>query len=443
MHSKFAYPGQRLQSFSSNWQSMSASRTVLGLVRSGYKMKFSTAPKLTKPLAKFETRLPHDQMEIVRKEVRGFLEKKAIRIVPQKEAEETLGFYSKLFCVPKPGENKWRMIIDMRKLNKHILKKKFKMQGVKDVRSALQPKMFGAVIDISDAYYHVSINKKARRYTRFIVDGVVYEYMGLPMGLCCSPRIFTRISKFVCDWLRKRGVILIIYIDDILVLGRSYAECLKHVKMVLKLLGKLGFLVNPAKCELDPSTSFTYLGCCWDTDRWQVSLKKKRVDNICKSARNLLSRSLVKAKDVARFLGRTQSAAGIVPLARLRTRTVQHEFSQVVKTPDDYSKLYEMSSLARSQLLHWTELGQDSMPITFAGMLVESLDTDASDFGYGWFWKSDIFSDYLPLEWQDQHINVTELWTLKQFLDTEGSHLKDILLCWRCDNNAAMAAIKK
>ena len=95
------------------------------------------------------------------------------------------------------------------------------------------------------------------------------------------------------------------------------------------------------------------------------------MDKICKSASDLLSRSVVKARDVDRFLGRTQSAAGIVPLARLRTRAVQHEFSQVVKTPDDYSKLYEMSSLARSQLLQWTELGQDSMPISFAGMLVE------------------------------------------------------------------------
>ena len=79
------------------------------------------------------------------------------------------------------------------------------MQGTRDVRSALQPGMFGAVIDISDAYYHISVHKKARRYTRFIVDGVVYEYLGrhiinliidfiisgLPMGLTCSPRVFT------------------------------------------------------------------------------------------------------------------------------------------------------------------------------------------------------------------------------------------------------------
>ena len=85
------------------------------------------------------------------------------------EANTQLGFYSKIFCVPKPGVGKWRMIIDMRyvlktavqtmisfifsKLNKYIKKKTFKMQGVKDVRSALIPGMYASVIDISDAYY--------------------------------------------------------------------------------------------------------------------------------------------------------------------------------------------------------------------------------------------------------------------------------------------------
>lgn len=115
MHSKHKYPGQRLQGFAENWQHLSASRTVLGLVRAGYKMKFAEPPKLTKPLTKFETKLPDDQMKVVRNEVAGFLEKKAIRIVPKAEAEKSLGFYSKLFCVPKPGVNNWRMIIDLRR----------------------------------------------------------------------------------------------------------------------------------------------------------------------------------------------------------------------------------------------------------------------------------------------------------------------------------------
>ena len=113
---KTMHPGQRLQGFAQNWKNLSASRKVLGLVKAGYKMKFAVQPKLSKPLKKFETNLPEDQMKVVRAEVTGFLAKKAIRIVSKNEAEKSLGFYSKLFCVPKPGDNNWRMIIDMRRL---------------------------------------------------------------------------------------------------------------------------------------------------------------------------------------------------------------------------------------------------------------------------------------------------------------------------------------
>ena len=71
-----------------------------------------------------------------------------------------------------------RHYFSMRGLNSFIHKKKFRMQGLKDVRDILAQGMYGGVIDISDAYYHISIHKKARKYCRFILDGVVYEYLG-------------------------------------------------------------------------------------------------------------------------------------------------------------------------------------------------------------------------------------------------------------------------
>ena len=47
------------------------------------------------------------------------------------------------------------------------------------------------------------------------------------------------------------------------------------------------------------------------------------------------------------------------------------------------------------------------------------------------------------LECADLHINEKELWTLMKFLQTKSEKLKDTVLCWRCNNNAALAAIKK
>ena len=47
----------------------------MNLVRKGYKMGFQKSPQLSKPLSKFETQLPPQQMELVRREVAGFLKK--------------------------------------------------------------------------------------------------------------------------------------------------------------------------------------------------------------------------------------------------------------------------------------------------------------------------------------------------------------------------------
>ena len=104
-------PGQRLQRHVQAWERFETSRVVRSLVKHGYKMDFLQAPKLTGPNEKFETRLPKSQMDIVRAEVKGFLEKGAVRKLSYAEAKATPGYYSKLFCVPKPG-NKWRMIIE-------------------------------------------------------------------------------------------------------------------------------------------------------------------------------------------------------------------------------------------------------------------------------------------------------------------------------------------
>ena len=264
------------------------------------------------------------------------------------------------------------------------------------------------------------------------------------MGLSCSPRIFTRVSKAAADWLRKRGVLLVIFIDDILVLGRTREDYIRNVNMVLSLLKKLGFVINESKCQIEPSNRFTYLGCVWNTSDWKVQLKQKRVENIRSSATALVEKGTVTLRSVAQFIGRIQSAVGIVPLARARARAVLFQFSSVCKSKEDYNKSVTLSARAVKELQAWTQLSDESfLPISTEGMHVESVDTDASLEGYGWYWKNSIFSDTIPELWKESHINILELWTLRQFLATEGAELSNTVLCWRVDNNTALAAVRK
>ena len=154
------------------------------------------------------------------------------------------------------------------------------MEGINDVQSLLTDKCYGAIVDLKGAYYHVKLSQDSRKYTRFLFENQIMEYTSLPMGLTDSPRIFTRVTKFIQSFLRKQGILVVMYIDDILVIASSFSECERCVNIVLGLLRKLGFLLNEKKCSLVPSQNFVYLGFVWNTVAWKVSLKPKREEKV-------------------------------------------------------------------------------------------------------------------------------------------------------------------
>ena len=77
------------------------------IVSRGYEINFEETPELTMPCN--ETKLPKDQMDIVRSEVKNLLEKGAIEVVDNPGK----GFYSQMFVRPKP-DGSWRSILNLK-----------------------------------------------------------------------------------------------------------------------------------------------------------------------------------------------------------------------------------------------------------------------------------------------------------------------------------------
>ena len=183
--------------FAKVWKEAGADPALQSLVKDGHKIIFDDGPPpCTLPLPCYETKLPEQKMNIIRAEVGKLLAKGAIRKVPQQEACTSLGHYSQVFAVPKPG-GKWRVVINMKPLNEHVQKESFQMETSRDVSSLLKPGDHAAVVDLTDAYYTVKLHEDSRKYCRFIIDGIVYEYVALPMGLTCSARVFTHVAFFM------------------------------------------------------------------------------------------------------------------------------------------------------------------------------------------------------------------------------------------------------
>ena len=92
------------------------------------------------------------------------------------------------------------------------------------------------MIDLEDAFYHVPLHKESRRYTRFMLDRRIWQFTCLPMGLTSSPRVFTELTKTLTRYLRKRGMIVIIYLDDIVILSSSEKMSNRNTQVVQALL---------------------------------------------------------------------------------------------------------------------------------------------------------------------------------------------------------------
>ncbi len=156
------------------------------------------------------------------------------------------GFYSPYFIVPKKSVG-LRPILDLRVLNRALHKLPFKMLMQKRIFGCVRPLDWFAAIDLKDAYFHVSILPRHGPFLRFAFEGRAYQYKVLPFGLSLSPRIFTKVAEAALVPLRERGVRILNYLDDWLILAQSREQLCAHRDLVLRHLSQLRHLTSGSK----------------------------------------------------------------------------------------------------------------------------------------------------------------------------------------------------
>lgn len=141
-------------------------------------------------------------------------------------------FLSSYFLAKKPDGNN-RFILNLKNLNAFVDTEHFKLEDLKAACRLLEPNMFMGTIDLKDAYFLIPIHKDYRKFLRFSVNSQIYEFTCLPFGLSTSPMVFTKIMKPVMTSLRSRGLLSVIYLDDILCLGETKSLCYLIFKQLI------------------------------------------------------------------------------------------------------------------------------------------------------------------------------------------------------------------
>ncbi|KAL0199681.1 hypothetical protein M9458_002868, partial [Cirrhinus mrigala] len=277
---------------------------VLRTVEKGYSIQFGAPPLPFDGV--FPTLVGPKQALVMEQEVETLLRKEAIEVVPPHDRES--GFYSRYFIVPKK-DGGLRPIIDLCRLNHSVMRLKFKMLTVKS-------EDWFVMIDLKDAYFHVSILPQHRK-------GEAYQYRVLPFGLALSPRTFTKCVDAALVPLRLQGIRILNYIDDWLILAESESLAARHRDVILAHMKTLGLRLNAKKSVLSPLQRTTYLRVVWDSTTMQARLSPARIESILAAVARVKEGRSLTVKQFQQLLGLMAAASNMIPFGLLYIRPLQ------------------------------------------------------------------------------------------------------------------------
>jgi len=103
---------------------------------------------------------------------------------------EHLRWVSCAFLVPKPAGTGWRLVVDLREINKACHTRKIKMETLRSLRLIVKPGDHWVSFDLKDGFYSLAIASKDKEASTVNLDGKLLQFCAPPMGWSLSSYVF-------------------------------------------------------------------------------------------------------------------------------------------------------------------------------------------------------------------------------------------------------------
>lgn len=403
----------------------------------GYKIPFVENPNQG-PDFQPKSNVSIDDSNYIKGEISRLLNIKAIRKCKPSNDQ----FVSSIFLVPKSNGEK-RLILNLKKLNKFVYVNHFKMEDIRTAIKLITPDSYMVNLDLKEAYFLVPIHDSHTKYLKFSFDGVLYEFLALPFGLCSAPYLFTKLMKPVATHLRSRGFKSVNYLDDSLCFGDSYEECLTNINETIKCLSNLGFIINYTKSSLVPNKTCQFLGFILNSQNMTLELPGKKKENILKRTSEMLKTKTITIRKFAQFLGTLTAACPAVAYGWLYTKSLERAKYLALLKGNDYDRVMHIPNNLKDDLLWWKNIIMTTHNTIKSNTYVLEIFSDASLVGWGAACGHEKVGGSWNPEESLHHINYLELlavyFGLRSFAN--GCHNCEILL--RIDNTTAIAYVNR
>ena len=359
----------------------------------------------------------------------------------------------------------------------------FALPSAWDVGRLLGPDSHFVKHDLRDGFWGVRINRASRNHfvLRHPITGMLVRCTSLPFGWADSPRIFCAVTETIAAMVRRRcagrGVHILAYVDDFLIVGDS-EEAARYGGAVFEAVcQEMGLEWAPHKAR-GPCRCIEFLGLliCNFPGRRCIALTEARQQRLQGMITDWLSRRRLDGRpaeaepvELARLLGHMVFASQVIPGGRTYMQGTLSQFQGLEvdwrrgkvrvatpaperrrrpgPTPHSPWRQIELSADFFRDLEWWSAMlarrnctDLDRRPRAIAAIT----GTDASDWGTGQLaWldgqRAEVQLQFSPVE-QAWSINARELLGILRVVQFYGEQLQGSAVLVEGDNTAAIGA---
>jgi hypothetical protein len=311
-------------------------------------------------------------------------------------------YYSQVVVVPKP-DGKHRLCVDYQNLNLVSESSSHPIPNIKQMLNRLgdhRSEIFG-VMDLTQGYHQNSVSKSSMLFTAFIVFCGIYHFCRLPFGPKKAPAHFQE-QMAACVLVGLIYYICEVYLDDIIVHGKTTEEFLARLKQVFERMDRYHIKLKPSKCRFGLS-SVEYCGRV--ISKYGLSMSEKKIASVINFPEPVF------AKEMKSFLGLANYFREFVP----NHSTVVQPLQALIPEYRRSNRLV-WNNEARLAFNAVRQLINDCPTMYF--LLPEGelyLYTDASDYGIGGYLYQLIDAKERPCAFISKSLTSTQLkWAIIQ-----------------------------
>ena len=297
------------------WEALTQDQWIHQVVK-GYEIELSSPPPDRHPCPPYQ--MDRSREETLNQEVTKLIQKGVVEEVQL----DQLGFSSPMLVVPKKG-GKWRPVINLRLLNQYVVKPHFKMEDIRSLKDIIQEGDQIAKLDLKDAYFSVPMAQNSKRLLQFQWKSQLLQFTCLPFGLSSAPYVFTKLLRPVLTSLRDQGIRCLMYLDDMLILGKTPQELNHNFCLSKSLLTTLGFSVNEEKSSAGPTQELEFLGFLIDSKQMTLSVTEEKLRSLISQCKRLLGAQQTTIRQLAHVIGLMTSMKPTILPAPLHYRALQ------------------------------------------------------------------------------------------------------------------------